>query len=116
MRPVHAPLAPLALAGTWMTPAVAPAAAQDPWREQVLEETAHEMIASRAPAAEVGAKQRAATARIIASLRAIWPAFDHRNIGPEALDYFAQTFPIREDDRQLLVDRYLVPIIGPVSF
>ncbi len=31
---------------------------------------------------------------ITASLRAIWPAFHHRNIGPEALPYFETTFPI----------------------
>ena len=48
---------------------------------------------------------------ITASLRAIWPAFHHRNIGPEALAYFETTFPIREDDRRFLAERYISPIV-----
>lgn len=79
----------------------------------VLEETALARIAAGAEGPEVEAAQGAASQRIVDSLRAIWPAFDHRNIGQEALAYFRETFPIREDDRQLLVDRYIVPIIEP---
>jgi hypothetical protein len=79
----------------------------------VLEETAGARIGSRGDGPEVQAAQEAASQRIVDSLRAIWPAFDHRNIGPEALAYFGETFPIREDDRQFLVDRYILPIIEP---
>jgi len=49
--------------------------------------------------------------RITASLRAVWPAFHHRNIGPEAFAYFEATFPIREDDRRFLAERYIRPIV-----
>ena len=77
----------------------------------VLEETALERIASRGTGPEVEAAREAARQRIVESLRAVWPGFDHRNIGKEARAYFGQTFPIREDDRQLLVERYILPII-----
>ena len=76
-----------------------------------LEETALARIAARGDGPEVEAAQGAASQRIVDSLRAIWPAFDHRNIGKEAFAYFGETFPIREDDRQLLVDRYILPIL-----
>jgi hypothetical protein len=57
--------------------------------------------------------QEAAKQRIVESLRAIWPPVYHRNIGKAALAYFSATFPIREEDRQLLVERYILPIIEP---
>jgi hypothetical protein len=60
-----------------------------------------------------GADAAVAAARqgITDSLRAVWPAFYHRNIGPEALAYFGETFPIAEDDRRVLVERYVDPVI-----
>jgi hypothetical protein len=61
--------------------------------------------------AEADAAVAAARQGITDSLRAIWPAFYHRNIGPEALDYFGHTFPIAEEDRRLLVERYIDPVI-----
>jgi hypothetical protein len=77
----------------------------------VLEETALERIASGGSGPEVEAAQELARERLMESLRAVWPGFDHRNIGREARAYFGETFPIREDDRQLLVERYILPII-----
>ena len=61
------------------------------------------------PDAEAGAAE--VRERITASLRAIWPAFNHRNIGPGAFAYFETTFPIRDDDRRFLAERYISPIV-----
>lgn len=77
----------------------------------VLEETALERIAARGTRPEVEAAQEAAKERLVESLRAVWPGFYHRNIGKEVRACFGETFPIREDDRQLLVERYILPIV-----
>jgi len=57
---------------------------------------------------------QAASARekLTEALRAIWPGFYHRNLGADARAYFAETFPIAQADRDLLVRRYILPIIG----
>jgi hypothetical protein len=78
----------------------------------VLEEIALARLAARGDGPEIEAALQTARDRIVASLRAVWPAFDHRNIGAEALAYFGQTFPIHGSDRQLLVDLYILPIIA----
>ena len=79
----------------------------------VIAELEKAALENMAAAGKPRAAQEAASQRIVASLRAIWPAFDHRNIGKEAFAYFRETFPIREDDLQLLVDRYIDPITEP---
>jgi hypothetical protein len=86
--------------------AASPASAQTHWRQQLLEAAALEGLP---PDAEAGAAE--VRERITASLRAIWPAFNHRNIGPEAFAYFETTFPIRDDDRRFLAERYISPIV-----
>lgn len=52
-----------------------------------------------------------AMARIEAAMRDIWPYFHHRNIAPEILAYFEGTFPISDEDKDVLVRRYIEPII-----
>jgi hypothetical protein len=69
-----------------------------------LEETA---LAGLGPEAAERARER-----ITASLRAVWPGYNHRNIGPDVREYFAQTFPITPADRELLAQRYLAPVIA----
>jgi hypothetical protein len=54
----------------------------------------------------------AARERITNSLRAIWPGFNHRNIAPDTRAFFAKTFPIAPADREVMVRRYIEPIIG----
>lgn len=76
----------------------------------ILEEAALDRL--RAEGAPVEAQAEAGR-RIVESLRAVWPAFYHRNLGDEARAYFGETFPIEESDRQLLVERYIIPIIDP---
>jgi hypothetical protein len=62
---------------------------------------------------ELEAEQAAAgRAKLTEALRAIWPGFYHRNLGPEARAYFAKTFPIAPADRDALVRRYVLPIIA----
>jgi hypothetical protein len=56
----------------------------------------------------------AARQRVTASLREVWPGYNHRNIAPDVREYFARTFPITQADRELLAERYLAPVIaGP---
>lgn len=54
----------------------------------------------------------AARGKLTQALRAIWPGFCHRNLGPDARAYFAETFPMPPADRDALVRRYLLPIIS----
>lgn len=54
-----------------------------------------------------------ALAAIEDAMHGIWPDFYHRNIAPEVLAYFEQTFPITMDDRETLARRYIDPIIEP---
>ncbi|HSQ70218.1 MAG TPA: hypothetical protein VLM41_09045 [Steroidobacteraceae bacterium] len=71
-----------------------------------LEETA---VAGLGPEPAASARER-----ITASLRAVWPGYNHRNIAPDVREYFAKTFPITPADRELLAQRYLAPVIaGP---
>lgn len=51
--------------------------------------------------------------RITEAIRAIWPGFYHRNIAPEVVIYFERVFPISPEDRRVLAQRYLLPLIGP---
>ena len=53
----------------------------------------------------------AAMAQVDAALRAVWPAFYHRNLAPEVRSYFERTFPISTSDRRHLAERYLAPLI-----
>ena len=54
----------------------------------------------------------AAREKLTDALRAIWPGFYHRNLGAEARAYFAETFPIAPADRDVLVRRYMLPVIS----
>ncbi|MCG6927310.1 MAG: hypothetical protein LJF30_18630 [Acidobacteria bacterium] len=76
-----------------------------------LEEFVVDRIRAESGAQGADAAVAAARQGITDSLRAVWPAFYHRNIGPEALAYFGETFPISEDDRRALVERYIDPVI-----
>jgi len=49
---------------------------------------------------------------ITQALRAIWPGFYHRNLATDVRTYFTETFPISAADREALVRRYVLPIIG----
>jgi len=53
-----------------------------------------------------------AQAKLTEALRTIWPGFYHRNLGPDARAYFAETFPISRADLDVLVRRYVIPIIA----
>ena len=77
----------------------------------VLEGSAVDRIRAEGGGEEAAAAVAAARQGITDSLRAVWPGFYHRNIGPEALAYFGETFPIAEEDRRLLVERYIDPVI-----
>ena len=72
----------------------------------VLEKHALESLTTR--------DQQRALTRIEDALQAIWPGFYHRNIAPEIMQYFRQTFPITPADREGLVQRYIEPIIGGI--
>jgi hypothetical protein len=74
----------------------------------VLEATASDEIRAKG---EGEAAVAAARQAITDSLRAVWPAFYHRNIGPEARAYFGETFPIAVADRRHLVTRYIEPVL-----
>ena len=50
--------------------------------------------------------------KITGAIREIWPGFFHRNIAPDVLAYFQRDFPISAEDRSLLAQRYLAPIVG----
>jgi hypothetical protein len=54
-----------------------------------------------------------ARALIETALRDIWPDFYHRNIAPQVVGYFEQTFPITPEDREVMTRRYIDPIIAP---
>jgi hypothetical protein len=75
-----------------------------------LEASAVDRLRAKGGGEEADAAVAAARQGITDSLRAVWPAFYHRNIGPEALAYFSETFPIAEDDRRLLTERYIDPV------
>ena len=49
--------------------------------------------------------------RVTEAIRTIWPGFYHRNIGPEVVAYFKRLFPILPEDRAMLTEKYLVPLI-----
>ncbi len=71
----------------------------------VLEEEALASLAGDADA------RAAAMTGVDDTLRAIWPAFYHRNQAPDVRCYFEETFPISASDWRLLAERYLVPVI-----
>ncbi len=58
--------------------------------------------------------EQAATGRetMTQALRAIWPGFYHRNLAPDVRAYFGETLPMAAADREALVRRYVLPIIG----
>ena len=63
-----------------------------------------------APMDEPAAKL--AQQRLVTSLREVWPGFDYRNIGSEARAYFQRTFPVASADVNLMVRRYINPIVA----
>jgi hypothetical protein len=50
--------------------------------------------------------------RITQAIREIWPGFYHRNIASEVVTHFKRVFPISPEDRRVLTQRYLLPLIG----
>ncbi len=70
----------------------------------ILQETA------TAPMDEPAAKL--AQQRLVTSLREVWPGFDYRNISSEARAYFQKTFPVAQADLDLMVRRYIDPIVA----
>jgi len=57
------------------------------------------------------AQAAVARGKLTEALRRIWPGFYHRNLGADARAYFSETFPIAPSDRDVMVRRYILPII-----